>query len=62
MSEDTPSSVSKARGEILDVITSTARTEWVVIGVAIQIDSASVRPDYACRLAVRRRFGALLGS
>ena len=42
MTNVTPSLVSKARGEILDGIISTARPERVIIGLANQIDSASV--------------------
>ncbi len=37
----TPSLVSKTLGEILDVITSTARPEWVIKSLTNQIDSAS---------------------
>jgi hypothetical protein len=45
--QDTPSLVSKARGEILDIILSTARPEWVIIGLANQIDSSSACPSEA---------------
>ena len=47
VTHDTPSSVSKARGEIPDVIIWTARPESVIIGLANQIDSASVCPSEA---------------